>query len=138
MDIFVAAILLYTATAFLKQTRAEFIIRGIFNLAVIYIVARYFDLQLTAWIFHGFFAIFLIIMVVIFQEEFRQIFERSFAVSEKRGQVSIARDNRLHQVDNALELGSLLHHFFLREKYPSSKHRGFSFSLVRETGSENS
>jgi uncharacterized protein (TIGR00159 family) len=76
IDILVVAILLYTATAFLKQTRAAFIIRGIFILAAIYILARYLDLQLTAWIFQGFFAIFLIIIVVIFQVELRQIFER--------------------------------------------------------------
>lgn len=76
IDIIVVAVLLYTATAFLKQTRAAFIIRGIFILAAIYILARYLDLQLTAWIFQGFFAIFLIIIVVIFQEELRQIFER--------------------------------------------------------------
>ncbi|HMA80368.1 MAG TPA: diadenylate cyclase [Candidatus Binatia bacterium] len=76
IDILFVAVLLYTATAFLKQTRAAFIIRGIFILAAIYIIARYLDLQLTAWIFQGFFAIFLIIIVVIFQEELRQIFER--------------------------------------------------------------
>lgn len=76
IDILVVAVLLYTATAFLKQTRAAFIIRGIFILAAIYILARYLDLQLTAWLFQGFFAIFLIIIVVIFQEELRQIFER--------------------------------------------------------------
>lgn len=76
VDILVVAVLLYTATAWLKQTRAAFIIRGIFVLAAIYIIARYLDLQLTAWIFQGFFAIFLIIIVVIFQEELRQIFER--------------------------------------------------------------
>jgi len=75
-DILVVAVLLYTAIAFLKQTRAAFVIRGIFVLAAIYIFARYLDLQLTAWIFQGFFAIFLIIIVVIFQEELRQIFER--------------------------------------------------------------
>ena len=39
IDIFFVAILLYTATAFLKQTRAAFIIRGIFILAAIYILA---------------------------------------------------------------------------------------------------
>lgn len=76
VDILVVAVLLYTATAWLKETRAAFIIRGIFILAAIYIIARYLDLQLTAWIFQGFFAIFLIIIVVIFQEELRQIFER--------------------------------------------------------------
>jgi len=254
IDIFLVAILLYTATAFLKQTRAEFIIRGIFIIAAIYIVARYFDLQLTAWIFQGFFAIFLIIIVVIFQEELRQIFERiavwslarngapslrsdaadvlvgtladlakdkigalivvegkdpiarhimggielegkmsepllksifdphspghdgaviikndqiarfaahlplskdfrqlahvgtrhsaalglaeltdalCIAVSEERGQISVARDSRLRQVANVQELGLLLHRF-LREKYPPLERRRFSFSFVRE------
>ncbi len=76
VDILVVAVLLYTATAWLRQTRAAFIIRGIFTLAAVYIIARYLDLQLTAWLFQGFFAIFLIIIVVIFQEELRQIFER--------------------------------------------------------------
>ena len=246
--------LLYTAIALLKQTRAAFIISGIFILAAIYIIARYFDLQLTAWFFQGFFAIFLIIIVVIFQEELRQIFERiavwslvpsaapslrsdaadvligtiadlakdkigalivvegkdpiarhitggielegkisepllksifdphspghdgaviidndriarfaahlplsndfrqlarvgtrhsaalglaelsdalCIAVSEERGKISLARDGRLRQVENVQELGSLLQRF-LREKYPASEHRGFSFSLVRQ------
>ena len=76
IDILVVTVLLYTATAWLRQTQAAFVIRGIFVLAAVYIVARYLDLQLTAWLFQGFFAIFLIIIVVIFQEELRQIFER--------------------------------------------------------------
>src|SRR3970040_2467037 len=76
IDILVVAVLVYTATAFLKETRAAFVIRGIFILAAIYILARYLDLQLTAWVFQGFFAAFLIMIVVIFQEELRQIFER--------------------------------------------------------------
>ena len=35
IDILVVAVLLYTATAFLKQTRAAFIIRGIFIIAAV-------------------------------------------------------------------------------------------------------
>src|SRR5688572_229367 len=92
IDILFVAVLLYTATAFLKQTRAAFIIRGIFILAAIYILARYLDLQLTAWIFQGFFAIFLIIIVVIFQEELRQIFERIAVWSLTRDDPSLRSD----------------------------------------------
>lgn len=91
-DILVVAVLLYTATAWLKQTRAAFIIRGIFILAAVYIIARYFDLQLTAWLFQGFFAIFLIIIVVIFQEELRQIFERIAVWSLAKGSRPIRSD----------------------------------------------
>jgi diadenylate cyclase len=93
IDILFVAVLLYTATAFLKQTRAAFIIRGIFILAAIYIIARYLDLQLTAWIFQGFFAIFLIIIVVIFQEELRQIFERIAVWSLARNAGRALRSN---------------------------------------------
>ncbi len=91
-DILVVAVLLYTATVWLKQTRAAFIIRGIFILAAVYIIARYFDLQLTAWLFQGFFAIFLIIIVVIFQEELRQIFERIAVWSLAKGSRPLRSD----------------------------------------------
>ena len=54
-DVFVVAVLLsHEVTAWLAMTRAAFIIRGIFILAAVYIIARYFDLQLTAWLFQGF------------------------------------------------------------------------------------
>jgi diadenylate cyclase len=76
VDILFVATMFYTASVWVKQTRAAFIVRGLFILVVIYIIARQFGLELTAWIFQGFFAIFLIIVVVIFQEELRQFFER--------------------------------------------------------------
>jgi diadenylate cyclase len=76
VDILFVATMFYTASVWLKQTRAAFMVRGLFILVVIYIVARQFGLELTAWIFQGFFAIFLIMVVVIFQEELRQLFER--------------------------------------------------------------
>src|ERR687896_1308108 len=76
LDILFVAIMFYTASVWVKQTRAAFIVRGLFILVAVYIIARQVGLELTAWIFQGFFAIFLIIVVVIFQEELRQIFER--------------------------------------------------------------
>jgi uncharacterized protein (TIGR00159 family) len=76
LDILFVAMMFYTASVWVKQTRAAFIVRGLFILVVVYIIARQLGLELTAWIFQGFFAIFLIIVVVIFQEELRQLFER--------------------------------------------------------------
>lgn len=76
LDILFVATMFYTASVWVKQTRAAFIVRGLFILVVVYIIARQLGLELTAWIFQGFFAIFLIIVVVIFQEELRQLFER--------------------------------------------------------------
>ena len=85
IDILFVGILLYTAMVWLRTTRAAFVLRGIFVLAVIYLIARQFELQLTAWIFQGFFAVFVIMIVVIFQEELRQIFERVAVWSWRSG-----------------------------------------------------
>lgn len=76
IDITFVTILLYTAIVWFKRTRATLVFVGIFILGAIYVFARQLDLQLTTYILQGFFAIFLIIIVVIFQEELRQIFER--------------------------------------------------------------
>jgi diadenylate cyclase len=86
VDIIFVAVLLYTAIVWARQTRAAFVVRGILILGGIYIIARYLDLQMTAWVFQGFFAIFLIMIVVIFQEELRQFFERIavWSLSRKR------------------------------------------------------
>lgn len=75
VDIIFVAILLYAAILWTQRTRAVFVVRGIVILGGIYLIARYFDLQMTAWVFQGFFAVLVIVIVVIFQEELRRIFE---------------------------------------------------------------
>jgi uncharacterized protein (TIGR00159 family) len=87
IDIIFVAILLYTAIVWAQRTRAAFVVRGIVILGAIYLTARYLDLQMTAWVFQGFFAIFLIMIVVIFQEELRQLFERIAVWSLGRHQI---------------------------------------------------
>jgi len=77
IDIFLVATLLYTAVVWAQRTRAALVVRGILVFGGIYIIARYLELQMVAWIFQGFFAIFLIMIVVIFQEELRHLFEQT-------------------------------------------------------------
>ncbi|HJU62596.1 MAG TPA: diadenylate cyclase [Candidatus Binatia bacterium] len=93
VDIIFVAVLLYTAIVWARQTRAAFVVRGILILGGIYILARYLDLQMTAWVFQGFFAIFLIMIVVIFQEELRQFFERIAVWSLTRKRVPALGSN---------------------------------------------
>jgi diadenylate cyclase len=76
VDIIFVAILLYAAILWAQRTRAAFVARGILILGVIFLIARYLDLQMTAWVFQGFFAVLVIVIVVIFQEELRRMFER--------------------------------------------------------------
>jgi diadenylate cyclase len=77
IDILLVATLLYTAVVWAQRTRAALVVRGIMVFGGIYIIARYLELEMVAWIFQGFFAIFLIMIVVIFQEELRQLFEQT-------------------------------------------------------------
>jgi uncharacterized protein (TIGR00159 family) len=76
VDIALVTTLVYTAVALIRRTQAAFVAIGILMLGGLYIAARALDLRLTAWIFQGFFAVLLVILVVIFQEELRQLFER--------------------------------------------------------------
>ena len=76
IDIVVSTSIAYTLIAWVRRTQAAQVAAGILILGIVYLAARAFDLQLTAWMFQGFFAIFLVVVVVIFQEELRQLFER--------------------------------------------------------------
>ncbi|HWO40720.1 MAG TPA: diadenylate cyclase [Candidatus Eisenbacteria bacterium] len=76
IDIILVSVILYTGIVWAQRTRAAFVVRGIAILGGIYLIARQLDLEMIAWLFQGFFAIFLVMIVVIFQEELRQMFER--------------------------------------------------------------
>jgi len=76
LDVALVTIFFYSALALIRRTQARFVAIGLFFLGALYIVARGLDLRLTIWLLQGFFAIFVVIVVVIFQEELRQLFER--------------------------------------------------------------
>jgi len=76
VDIALVSALVYGTIALLRRTQAAFVAIGVLLMGVLYIVANLLDLRLTVWIFQGFFAVLLVILVVIFQEELRQLFER--------------------------------------------------------------
>ena len=69
-------LLIYTLIVWSKRTRAASVLTGILIVAGIYLLARQFNLSLTAAIFEQFFAVILIALVVIFQGELRYFFER--------------------------------------------------------------
>lgn len=76
IDVVLVTAVVYTGLVWIRKTQAALVATGILILAGVYLAARAFELQLMAWIFQGFFAILVVIIVVIFQEELRQVFER--------------------------------------------------------------
>ena len=76
LDILIIAILIYVAFIWFKNTASRFVFVGISLLGAVYIFARLFHLYLTSMVLQGFFAILLIALVVIFQEDIRKYLER--------------------------------------------------------------
>jgi diadenylate cyclase len=75
-DIAIIAILSYLILAWFKKTASRFVLIGIVMLAMIYAMARIFHLYLTEYVLQGFFAILIIALIIIFQEDLRRFFER--------------------------------------------------------------
>jgi uncharacterized protein (TIGR00159 family) len=76
IDMAIAALMIYTFMVVVKRTRRSgLIFGGILITGAVYLAARKFDLKLTAAILQGFFAVILVALVVIFQEDLRYFFE---------------------------------------------------------------
>lgn len=88
LDIVLVTIFAYSAIALVRRTRARLVAGGIFVLIALFIAAQALDLRLTTWLLQGFFAAFLVMLVVIFQEELRQAFERLALWGLRRGAVT--------------------------------------------------
>ncbi|MBI5241735.1 MAG: DNA integrity scanning protein DisA nucleotide-binding domain protein [Elusimicrobia bacterium] len=76
LDMAVVALLIYALLVWFKKTRTAFVVQGLLVIIGVYVMARVMEMYMTTLIFKGFFAIFIIAVVVIFQEELRSIFER--------------------------------------------------------------
>ena len=76
IDILFMSLIIYGVLIWFKKTKAAFVLTGIIIMAGVYLFARQFDLSLTASVLQGFFAVILIVVVVIFQEELRHFFEK--------------------------------------------------------------
>ena len=77
VDMVLVALIVYSFMVVVKRTRRSgLIFAGILITGAVYLVARKFDLKLTATILQGFFAVILVALVVIFQEDLRYFFER--------------------------------------------------------------
>lgn len=75
-DIALISIMIYVVLIWFRATASRFVLLGIIILGLIYVAARFFHMYLSAVVLQFFFAILLIALVVIFQEDLRRFFER--------------------------------------------------------------
>lgn len=76
VDVIIMSSMIYIILVWFKRTRAAFVLTGILIIAAVYLVAQQFNLILTSGVLQAFFAVILVALVVIFQEEIRRFFER--------------------------------------------------------------
>ena len=80
VDIAVVGVLFWGLLAWTRKMHARMALVGLAFLCAFYLLARQFELQLTAWIFQGFFAVLVVLLVVVFQDDLRRLFERIAAL----------------------------------------------------------
>src|SRR5687768_1622109 len=90
VDVATVGVLLWLAIRFVRRTRGRRALTGLTLLGGVYLLARALDLQLTASLFEGFLVVLGIVIVVVFQEDLRRLFEqlgtlRRGAARERRG-----------------------------------------------------
>lgn len=76
LDIGLMSVVLYIVLSWFKRRRAAFILFGIMICGVIYLAAHEFRLILVSTVLQAFFAVILIALIIIFQEELRSFFEQ--------------------------------------------------------------
>ena len=83
VDIAVVALLLWGLVVWTRRARMALL--GLAFLGVFYhLIAQQFKLQLTTWIFQGFFAALVVVVVVVFQDDLRRLFEQIATLSLRR------------------------------------------------------
>src|SRR4030066_574346 len=87
LDIAIIAIMLFAFFIWFKNRASRFVLIGIILLGGVYIAARFMQLYLTTIVLQSFFAIVLFVLVVIFQEDLRNIFERLALLGNFKGKI---------------------------------------------------
>ena len=83
-DVWVVSLLLWALMAWARRVHASLALLGLGFLGVFYLLALQLELQLTAWFFQGFFAVVVILLVVVFQDDLRRLFEQIAVLGLRR------------------------------------------------------
>jgi len=134
LDIALVAVLIYALLVWFKQSKAAVVAKGMLVVAAIYLFSRSAGMIMMTALFHAFFAILIVALVVIFQEELRAIFERIAVWSLSGGQVEMATgsDKQADVLTRTLgdlareRIGALV---VLRGRGPLERHLQGGFSL---------
>ena len=83
-DIALVAVFCWFAIRYFRTTRARAALAGLALLGAVYFVARGLELRLTEALLQAFFTVLVLILVVVFQEDLRRVFEQLGSLRRKR------------------------------------------------------
>jgi uncharacterized protein (TIGR00159 family) len=81
LDVLVVSLLLYAAIRWVRRSEGALVAVGVMLVSAGWAAARSLGLSLTTWAFQGVFALFAVVMAVLFQEELRRALETMAAVA---------------------------------------------------------
>jgi len=84
VDVAIVAGLLWAALSFVRRSRARIALAGVAIAGGLFLLARQLELQMTVWLLQGFFAVLVLVLVVVFQEDLRRLFEQIAVWSLRR------------------------------------------------------
>ncbi len=76
IDIVIVAVLLWAGLGWVRRARARIALGGVAIAGALFLLARQLELQMTVWILQGFFAVGVLVLVVVFQEDLRRGLEQ--------------------------------------------------------------
>jgi diadenylate cyclase len=83
LDIALVAGLLWVLIAWVREARARIALGGVFAVALLYWTAQWLDLRLTTTLLQGFIAVAALVLVVVFQDDLRRLFESITVVATR-------------------------------------------------------
>lgn len=76
IDVVIVAVLLWAGLGWVRRARARIALGGVAIAGALFLLARQLELQMTVWILQGFFAVGVLVLVVVFQEDLRRGLEQ--------------------------------------------------------------
>jgi len=92
VDLALVSLFFWAAIVWLRTTRARMAFVGLVVLAGVYAVAVQLQLQLTVWLLRAFFTVAALLMVIVFQEDLRRLFERIAVLSLRKRPIELVQN----------------------------------------------
>src|SRR5262245_56352981 len=98
LDILLVAWLLYQCSLWVRGSRAVLAAVGLMVIGGVALLARWGGLILAGWLFQSLWAVIVLLLIVVFQPELRQILERMSLLDVMRGRRNLLRRETLTEL----------------------------------------